>query len=476
MGIKRRYTGLQIESGYVKLIQAQDYAGSRKIVGLIIRRLASASEEDIIGVLRAAFKEIKAPLGKLIISIPRHKVTVRFLQFPSVNEKEIEGMVRLQSEKELPYSKEELISDYLITQKTKDGYSKVALVIVHKDVVDGYLNILKKLNLEPERITFSSEAILDWYDAAFKLRRTKAAAVLLDVDSQSTDIMILYNSGLAFTRGLNLGAMQLQASPDAKNKLVAEVKRTIETFSRQEKAGKIERILLIQSAESVKDLGSALVQRLRLPCETLSPLKNLSYSKEALSLQNIPEVSLVNILGVVLDLKRRRLNLLPAALRKRQELNLKKRRISKTYTLFLVILLLNLSVFAKKLHNKQLQIFYLDREIKKTAPKAQDIENKLKKIELIKERRKITGSSIDILRELHNLKSEEIFFSIFNYNEEAGMLTLQGISRDMSDIFNFMNALGKSVYFKNVQLKYVSEKKAKDSGFIDFKIECTLER
>ena len=130
----------------------------------------------------------------------------------------------------------------------------------------------------------------------------------------------------------------------------------------------------------------------------------------------------------------------------------------------------------KKIHDKQLYVLYLDREINETAPLAQEVENMLKQIELIEARREISGSSIDVLRQLHNLIPPNISLSSFSCDEESRTLTVQGISTSMSEIIEFINSMEKTAYFKNVQLKYGSEKKRRADGLTNFEIECGLEK
>jgi Tfp pilus assembly PilM family ATPase/Tfp pilus assembly protein PilN len=473
---KERYTGLEIEGSFIKLAQAEDFRNSRKIVKLVVKKIPSQSEKDIVDTLRSILHEIGGSIGHLVISIPRHKVAVRFLSFPTVDEKEIEGMVKLQSVKELPYAKEEIVSDYLITGRNKDGYSKIALAIVHQDVLTEYLNILKKVNLEPERITFSTEAILSWYKAAFKYDKCKDCSVLINLDVQDTDIAILCNSSLGYTRGLNWGLNQLQQRVDLKHKLAAEVRRTIEGFIRQKNTKRIERIFLTPAAETIQGLKTFLAEEFKLPCQILPLLKSLTYQKEFSAMQNQFELSLHKILGIVLQTKGKKLNLLPLDLRQKQYLQLKKKKIVAAFLLLLGIMILGIVVFVKKTNDKYLNILYLDREIKRIAPKALQIEQMLKKIEMIKKQIRVKGSSIDILHRLPDLVPVDIALSSFNYDEESRIVTLQGISTDMPEIFEFISALKKPGFFQKVQLKYARESKKKAGIGTNFKIECRIKQ
>ncbi|UCB57151.1 MAG: pilus assembly protein PilM [Candidatus Omnitrophota bacterium] len=472
---KRIITGLEIEGGYLKLAQARDVKGARRIVKLIVRKLPSQSEEDIVTALSDVRSQVKEGLGRLVISIPRHKLTVRFLRFPTTSEKEIKGMVELQLTKELPFPKEDLSSDYLITERTKDGYAKVALAIAQRGVVENYLNILKRAHFEPERITFSAEAILGWCEAAFKQDRPNGYSILIDPDCDNTEILLLHNSQLVFARGLNWGTVQMMTQADLKNKLAEEIRRTIEGYSRQDPHREIERIFLSQPGKMIEGLKEFLEQEFKLPCLVLAPLKGLTYERGVSGVQYKPELSLLRVLGMVVGLSKKKINLLPLNLRRKQEIKLKRKKLYVSLVLSAFIILASGLIFAKKIHVKQLHISYLNREIEKTAPEAQNVEAMLKNIELIEARSKIEGSSVDALRELHNILPKDILLSNLDYDEGAGALRLRGISKNIPDIFSFIEALEASSCFKNVQLKYVSEKKLKASGFADFKIECALE-
>lgn len=481
---KAKYSGLEIEGGYIKLAQAQDFPGGRKIIAFTVKKIASQSEKETVSALKEITAGLKGKIGQLTVSLPRHKVAVRFLRFPSVNEKEIAGMVSLQSAKELPYSKEETISDYFIIERTKDGYAKVALVIVHQDVVKGYLDIFKKAGLEPERITFSTEAILTWFRLALRPEKPSANSLLVDIDSDNTDIAVFSNSTLVFTRGLTWGFRQLQGQPNSREKLAREIRSTIDGYVRQtplgpsgqEKQGKIGQIFLGPTAEAIEGLNPFLQQEFNQPCEMLVPMKNLTYKKGISFVHEKTEFSLLRVLGAALGEKTKAFNLLPAQLKGRRQLRLKRKKIGKISFLSLGVVLVILLILAKNFYDKQVYLYYLIREVNKTAPLAKQVEDMLKKINLIERRRKISASSIDILRELHTVVPAKIFLSSFGYDEPDRTVTLQGSSDNMAEIFSFINILERSELFKNVQLKYVSEKKAKATGLTDFKIECSLEQ
>ena len=474
------FTGLEIEAGYVKLAQAQDFKRSRKIVKLIVKKSASQSQDDIAETLKSIIDELNGQVGYLTVCIPRHKLTARFLRFPTVNEKEIEAMIKLQSVKELPFSKEEIVSDYLVTEQTKDGYTKAALIIAHLDVINTYLDIFKKANIKLERITFSTEAIFSWYRAAFRQEGLRDSLIFIDIDNDNTDIAIFCNYHLAFARGLKLGVAQLREQADSKNWLAKEIRWTLEEYNKQEKTKKVEKILINQTGEIIEGLKPFLEQSFDLPCQTVAALRNLNCQETVFLGEYGSESSLLRVLGQVLDVSEtRKLNLLPLAIQEKQKLKWKKKRVYKIIALLTGIIMLILFIFIKKIHDKKLYLFYLNKRIERTVASAMSIESMLKKVELIRARRKIEGSVIDALRQLHVLVPKDIYLSNFNFIEddkEDVKISFRGVSVSMSKVFKFVDILENSAYFKNVQVKYVSGEKVKMSHTTDFKIQCTLEK
>lgn len=483
---KNIVTGLEIEEKYIKLAQAvKGFDGKNKIIKIVIKKLETSSEKNTIEGLQEIIKQLKSPVGQLIVSIPRHKVTLRFIRIPSTNEKEIRNIVELQTLKELPFSKEEIVSDYVVSEVTSDGYAQVLIVIVHKQEIDFYLNLLRQAGLETERMTFSTEGLALWYrrtscgerSRTTEYRPSNNCLILVELDADNTDIVILGNARIKFSRGISLGLSDLTENPQLEGKLSEEIIRTIEAYKRQEeRPAEIDKIILVSAVGAAEGLADSLGEKLGLPCEGLTLLKDIPYSKGIFPLLYESEVSLCRLVGLVLDSDERRVNLLPLALQREQGDKARRKRVATSLVLLVGIFLLSAVIVAKKINDKNIYLSYLNEEIKNTAAQAREVEGMLRKIELFALRSKLEGSSIDILRELYKLVSpKDILLSTFIYDENNKTMGLQGASVSMSVIFEFVNQLERSEYFKGVQLKYVSEKKAK-AEYLDFKIECNLEQ
>ncbi len=471
---QKKFSGLEIGVSFIKFVQAERNKSSKKITKLIIKKLPSASQQDSLAALTDINRQIKGQFGRLTFSIPADKTTVRFLRFPSVQDQEIDGMVKLQAVKELPFGKDEIISDYLITEKTNDGFSKVALVIVHKDVIEEYLKLLQKANIYPQRINFSSEGILDWHNVAFD-QKTQECSVLLDLDADSATVAVFYNFTLDFTRNLNFGMAQLKGEPGLLQRLINEIRLTVDGYARVEKDRRLAKILLSQSANNIPGLKETLEKAFGLPIEVFRPFKNLDCLPEVYAAPDQDAVSLFSVLGAVLEAQGKKINLMPQALKDKAQLIFKKEKLIKIAALSAIAIILSLLSAAKGIYDKRAYIRQLNQEISYIAPLAQDVENMIKRIDLVKARKNMRLSSIGVLRELHLLTPASIFLSAVNYDEESGFVVIQGVSEAMPDIFGLVESLGKSALLKEVKLKYVSEKKLRSGNVTEFKIEANLE-
>ena len=138
---ERIITVFQLDSNCLKLIQVQQVKRDKKISMIKAMDVGSLSDEELALKISDLAVELKIDSRYLILSIPRHLTTTRNLDLPSANPLEIKDMIELQIGKQTPYASDEVIKDYQILGSNADGYSKVLLVIVHRDIVNRCLKI-----------------------------------------------------------------------------------------------------------------------------------------------------------------------------------------------------------------------------------------------------------------------------------------------------------------------------------------------
>ena len=147
-------TVFQLDGNWLRLIQVKTLKHEKKISMIKAVEITSLTDESIALKISSLASELEINSRYLILCIPRHFTTTRNLDLPSANPLEIKDMIELQIGKQTPYASDEVIKDYQILGSNADGYSRVLLVIVHRDIVDRYLSSRWKMFFD--RIFFNT--------------------------------------------------------------------------------------------------------------------------------------------------------------------------------------------------------------------------------------------------------------------------------------------------------------------------------
>ena len=132
---KKVSTVVEIGNDWLKILEySSSYRGGCVTRASFVKLVQI--KEPVTEALSKAFKSLKLSKEGVIACIPRHLVTVRILEFPSVDSKEINNMVTLQVGKQTPYSREEIIFAYRPIHSQRGGYTKIMLVIARRNIVN----------------------------------------------------------------------------------------------------------------------------------------------------------------------------------------------------------------------------------------------------------------------------------------------------------------------------------------------------
>ncbi|MBU0477277.1 pilus assembly protein PilM [bacterium] len=455
-------TGIEIGQNSIKVVQGiSEWKKSRiKIITLLTEEIKNNDEKQ--EKLKHIINNLMIKPKKVIACIPRSLVTVRYLNLPSTSEREIAHMVQFQAEKQLPYSKEELVTAFKVIGSNKDGYSRVMLVLVHQDVINNQLKLLGDLKLNPEYIELSSQATAS---AFIKEHPGKNKAVaFIDIDIFSVDIQVIFNGELVYTRNISLSENRRQES------LLEEITKSLNSYNKDNK----EITSIFISGKVHNKLMENLSKSFEWPVEIFNPVENLALHKEKFSIANQSETSLCSIVGLIENFPNVLLNVLPDEIKTQKQVREKRKNYLVLASQCIGILFLILSVFMRILYDKQNTSKWLDIEIKKTNPIAKEVNKRAERLRVIKEQIDTRNSCLDILHELHKIIPDTISLSTLDY-QLNNTLKIKGQSKALSDALGLIDILEKSSYFKNVQLKSSNMRRLRDMEVADFYIQCEIE-
>lgn len=128
-------------------------------------------------------------LERVSVSIPREKVLVRFLRLPIATKENLRKVLEYEAPKLIPFDKEDFCSDFQIL-KEDDEWVYLIAVFVKKEDLNPYLNLLKKMGIQPISIQIPAVSALNlfFYHEADK---GNEVSVLLDLNEPFYEMNIL---------------------------------------------------------------------------------------------------------------------------------------------------------------------------------------------------------------------------------------------------------------------------------------------
>ncbi|NIO09515.1 MAG: pilus assembly protein PilM, partial [Deltaproteobacteria bacterium] len=186
----KQVVALECSGECIKLAQVDVSGKSRKVMKLAARTVVL--QEDMPKTLLNLMEEGFVSADSVLISVPRNLVTVRNLQLPTTDPKELREMVNLQAVKQTPFLKDEIIADFHVVRSDPEGFSDVILVTTHRSVPNSNLNTLDEVQLQAAGVRLSSQGVFHTY----QLLRGESATedgepvAIVDIDSAFSDFMV----------------------------------------------------------------------------------------------------------------------------------------------------------------------------------------------------------------------------------------------------------------------------------------------
>jgi Tfp pilus assembly PilM family ATPase/Tfp pilus assembly protein PilN len=477
-GFKKPTVVVEIGNDWLKILEYNPSFKGGCVTRVSLVKLVQI-KEPVTEALSKAFKNLKLSKQDIIVCIPRHLVTIRILEFPSTDPKEIANMVTLQVGKQTPYSREEIIFAYRLIHMGRQGYTKVMLVIARRSIVNARVEALQKAGIEVDRVTVSSEGVFNWFSIAYesKMKMEGDGIVLIDIDSNYADFIVIYKEQFSYTRNILIGTNHLLEDGEKwKEKFVEEVRHSIDLFHNEERDVKISQIFLGGAAKHVNDLPQAISHDLEIPVENVEPFNNIKIRNDVniFNQADYIYVSPAPVLGMSIKNKEIFLDLTSSELRIQKEIEEKRKQITLMGVLIAAIVMVSSLILLITIYTKNFYLGELKKQITRIAKEANYVESMRKHISLVEERLSVQGRSINVLHEISQLTPTEIYFTNINI-EEMKQTTLQGRADAMSNVFSFVTTLEGSPYFENVKTTYTTTKKEKGGEYTRFEIICMHE-
>ena len=415
-------------------------------------------------------KKIFLSLGftpqKVLLNIPRHLVTARFLKIPSVDDREIDKIIKIESIKHLPYTDEKVIYGYRVIEKTEDGYSNVLLVIAQASVVNNYLDILKNASVSGVKsLSLSSEALYSWY-AFSREAEEKGNVMLVNLDTGRVDINVMEENNLVFTRGAAYSA----DDPSVKEKIIRQVEISISTYQK-ESASSVSRIILTGAKSETARCYPAFSESLKLPVDIIDQAKNIPIDENIKA--PIEEASFAELLGLSMGSDGIKINLLPEDAVEDARIENTKNALITAVLLTALLVTLVFGVLIKKIRDKYVYLASISAKLKKMEPDIAVAKKMMTDVSVTRQIMARKPLAVDVFTEACGITPAGMSLSTLDF-ESGRSLTVRGTAPALGDVLRYVTILENSPYFEGVKVKYANKRMSENKEITDFEINVVL--
>lgn len=446
--------------------------------------------------------------SSVLSTISRSVAIIKYITLPSQDKTEIASMLPFEIERHIPLSLDSIIFDYRVLEGRSEGNkntSEVMVVVVKKDIVGAHLKVLAAAGLKPERIELSSLALCNSFRRKFP--EEKETVSLLDIGAQNTEINILADGLLKFSRSVVNGGdtlnqllqkefdIELNELEDLKKSgrifselkapfvisewielLSAEVNQSWGAFRDQGQKNIISKIYLTGGGSKLAGLTELLEKKLSIPAYNFNPFPAASDKTSESNREQIPFFAVaMGLASYGAYQKKGALNLLPAELKKSKEESKRKKIFLSVAGLGVLVFLILGLIGYLDIAKKQKQIQAVEQELKARKKEIDAVKELQLKIQLLQDKSNQNEIFLEALRQISLIVPANICIDRLVFDKETAVL-LRGKTDSHSAVASFSIALEKSRYFEKVVNKGSHEDEFGSLKLIEFEIECRLKK
>lgn len=310
--------GLDIGSHAVKICELEDRNQKVFLTSMGSAQLPEGAVEDGIlqdpgtvgTVISNLMKNLKIKGKKAAISISGYSVIVKKISLNSMSDAEMDSHIHSEAEQYIPFDIDEVYLDFqnLHTNSEDNERTDVMLVAAKKEVVDSYLEMLKKAGVTTGIVDVDAFALENSYEDNFGLEETVS---LVDIGASKMNINIIHKGSSLLARDVAVGSRQL--TEQIQNRLginfseaeslkigaadagehteditslfsstcsqwIGEIKRALDFFYTNHSEKNISKIVLSGGGSRIKGFDQLVQRETEISTELFNPFNKISIS------------------------------------------------------------------------------------------------------------------------------------------------------------------------------------------------------
>jgi type IV pilus assembly protein PilM len=337
-GAAQTAVGLSIGTSSIKLVELKKVGKIWKLLHFGIVQLP----EDVIvnreivnpivvtDSIKTLVNQIKLRNKAVCTALSGTSLIIKRMSLEVPNAKELQDQVFWEAEQYLPFDVSEVVMDYQVLTRSKEGKTDLVLVAVKKTVLDTYMTCIQDSGLKPKIVDVDYFALQNLFEANYPVNPSEAVAIV-DIGASALKLVVVHAGIPVFTkdsavggrnltaeiqRNLNLSyvdaeSLKIGGGPDGStpqevsdlmhvmaDNFAIEIKRAIDFYNASSSEAPIAYVLLAGGSSKIPGLSKVVEEALGLPTQLLNPFNSITYDPAVFTqdyLSNIAPIASIPI-------------------------------------------------------------------------------------------------------------------------------------------------------------------------------------
>lgn len=262
--------------------------------------------------------KLKIKTKNVIIGISGKLIIVKTIRLLRRSYEDLKKTIIWEAEQYIPFNINEIVIDFqILPDSEEEKESKemnVLLVAAKKDGVEKYINLLKKIRLNPIIIDVDSFAVANAYEK--NTNNLSDVVSLINIGATIMNITILENNRLQFTRDVSIGGYSFTKSIQNQMKLdyrsaeekkkemeidkidisiademLMEIQRSFSYYKSTIADVDVNKIVLSGGCANLKGIDTYFNKKLSLPVEIINPINKIQVNLEKFNIQYLRAIA-----------------------------------------------------------------------------------------------------------------------------------------------------------------------------------------
>jgi type IV pilus assembly protein PilM len=339
-GRKRSSIGLDIGSGFVKVVEVDHSGDQPEVVRVAMRPLLPDAivEGEIMDYglvsdsVAGLFQDIGMKGADVITAIGGHDVIIKKIEMDRMKEADAREVIRWEAEQHVPFDIKSVELDFQILDPHGDGLQmNVLLVAAKRELVDNKVGLLQDAGVNPIIIDIDAFALHNAFSYNYP-EAQEGIVALVNVGHETTNVNILEDGVPILTRDIPFGSRKIREDLQRERGLTAEqaedvvqaresienldsfveasadevavgIERASAFLMTREEGDSVGRIFLSGGGARVPGMSQTLARRMNVETEVVNPFERVPVRANAARELSIDEAAPMLLLPLGLALR-----------------------------------------------------------------------------------------------------------------------------------------------------------------------------